>query len=951
MLNDDLSLLIAISTLREHHQTQGIGHDFGRIAQSLNSLSEDDSDAQALKSLLVTKGVDIDDITKQWDRFKASAGETLSEKYHAVVYSLEELKTPKTGIESIIVWPLLDHGNPAATGSSKLSFSLSGSAKLEIEASPSKESLPKALPKAFSVASNQQLIRLGVAGFMKAAAGANLPLGIFNVAGGIEGEMRASMNWYFSNDAQKVFATAISDSLRQLASPFELKELNALLKQDRNPLACLAFQMEGVQSFKGNMNINKAALPLAGAASVGINASFDYRVKRGGEYRYLMYDDGGDGVVVSVRRSRLKEQGQSRCIELEFDFTSLYSHLFEIVLDTTDKMSAIIAEMKSILPRDDVLRADVTDWVDTKLENSSHGDLIKAAIGFDPEKSAGQLLAESIMTEVETTTARWNEKADITVEGVVDVVLAKLGVTGQTAQAARGLILPKAREVIDKENKRFNEKLEHLVKDNNAWKNMTEMISDVGKDVDQHITDLNQRFNEIVGPMRDITNTFQKQVKKVRDALQVAAEAKLKLKWTREHSTSESVAVDLRLRFLNSGDDANDLYQQILSGSLDALTAAVRDPVPSTDFELMDGKLKEMVGLSESSGFDISLFGITNRSMRSLDIDASYTVNSNGNIRVLSRAEIAASREVLGENRRLAFVDVFELAVAENTKSLSIDLTLSQNDQNVTLKDINGFFFSLEEAGLLATGVTSRAMERLFNLNEQTPGAKVKGKLDVGFSLDAEEIDTLLGKNEQGLPRLSNDSIMHTVAYELEAVDGKASAVFGNSYKEREEKIKRNFPQFSPPLPTDLHSLILKLDDKVRAIAKAQADDIYDEDLQGERHLIQDLVTLNRYHHHAVNICNLVNKLYRVYHSSHDVHKWTAGDYRDSQAMLDKYLKDWLRVDRKFIFFLPDEVRPLTIAFIRIMARLSGVPLHGTQSVLTAKLTLGDKVFDLTGVT
>lgn len=952
-LHDDLSLMVAISIVREHHQSKGIKHDFGSIAQSLNALSQDDGEAQALKSRLANKSLDVAKVIAQWEKFKISSGDGLSDKYSALVYSLNELKTPQPGVSSTIIWPLIEQGDPNAAipTSTKLELNFSSNAKLEIEAGPSKEkdSLPKAFPKDFSIPGSQRLVRLGAEGLVKAELGANVPLGVFNAGGGVEGELKAALNWYFANDAQKVFVSAIADSLEQLTSPFDLSELRDLFGNTQTPLACLAFQMDGTQSFKGSMKVSKAALPLAGAAMVGVDASFEYRVKRGGEYRYLMHDDGNGSLVLSVRRSRLKEQGRSSSIQLEFDFTSLYSQLFKIVLDSTDKMLAIIEEMQSILPRDDVLRVDVTDWLDEKLEDSSHKDLIKAAIGFDPEKKADQLLAEMIMSEVETSTARWNDKADAATEGVVDKVLAKLGVTGQTAQQVRGLILPKAEEVIDKENARLNDKVRHLIEDDERWKKLTGLMAEVGKDVDQHITNLNDRFNAIIGPMREVTNTFQKQVTKVRDALQVAAESKLKLKWTREQSTSESIAVDLRLRFLNTGDDANDLYLQMLTGSLDALTSAVNGDIPSTDVELIDGELTQLIKSDDARGFEIGLFGITSRATRSLDIDAEYSVNSNGDVCVMSRAEIAASRAVLGEDRRLAFVNVFELATAESSKSLSLDLTLSQSDDDVTLKDVKGFFASLEQGGLLANGVTTKAIERLNNISEQVPGAKVKGKLDVGFGLSGEQIDTLLGKDANGQPRLSKDSIMHTVAYELEAVDGQVSAIFGDSYKEREYKIKRNFPQFRPPLPTDLHSLILILDDETRTKAERQADDIYDEDIIGETHLIRDLKMLNHYHNHAVNICNLVDELYRVYYSSHDTNQWDAADYQDSQKKLDGYLKDWLRVNKKFIFFLPDEVRPLTVAFIRIMAKLSGVPLSGDQSVLSAKLTLGDKVFDLTG--
>ena len=179
------------------------------------------------------------------------------------------------------------------------------------------------------------------------------------------------------------------------------------------------------------------------------------------------------------------------------------------------------------------------------------------------------------------------------------------------------------------------------------------------------------------------------------------------------------------------------------------------------------------------------------------------------------------------------------------------------------------------------------------------------------------------------------------------SVDNKAN-IFGNSYKERKAKIKRYFPKFDPPLPTDLYSLIIMFNEDVYKKAWNQADDIHENAFHEELHLKHDLKTLHQYHNHAVNIQKLINELCNIYHSYDNPHDWSASAYNDAQSRLDDYMTEWLKVDSVFFFFLSNKVRPLTVAFMRILVLLSGTSLSQEHNIVSAKLTLGNKVFDLT---
>ena len=93
----------------------------------------------------------------------------------------------------------------------------------------------------------------------------------------------------------------------------------------------------------------------------------------------------------------------------------------------------------------------------------------------------------------------------------------------------------------------------------------------------------------------------------------------------------------------------------------------------------------------------------------------------------------------------------------------------------------------------------------------------------------------------------------------------------------------------------------------------------------------------------------MVELLREAYLSGKTPGSWSKQDYAKAQETLDGYLRFWIDVDAKWLFLIPDRIRPFTIAFIRILARLSGLqPGKTGGSLLSAKLTVGGKAMDLT---
>ena len=67
-----------------------------------------------------------------------------------------------------------------------------------------------------------------------------------------------------------------------------------------------------------------------------------------------------------------------------------------------------------------MLRDTLGDALDQLIGTSDFSPLLKAAIGFDAEKRPGDLLSEYILTEIETSSARWSDHVEQDAEQVTD---------------------------------------------------------------------------------------------------------------------------------------------------------------------------------------------------------------------------------------------------------------------------------------------------------------------------------------------------------------------------------------------------------------------------------------------------------------------------------------------------------------------------------------------------
>lgn len=943
-LKADRELLFAIALLDEALDNDPMDSDLEDVFQALAELTDGGPNAQRVRDILTGKKLDADMIKQAWRTLRLRVTGSLPQKYRPLGMPLALLKQP--GMQRALEWVILDEGQPqtAELPVADLLLQLSGEASFSADL----EAYPIKLPKAFPPDLARPQIRIGAKGQIKLTAGAELP--VFRVGLSARGEAQAgvALDWFFYNKESALFANALIHDLGRMRSPFDLSVLDEVFAphgSDTPGLAALQVNLEAGLGFSGEIGLAEPLEFLAAGMPVQATAKIGFKARGGGAINYLVHrDESGLQPRLLVRMRRLETEAQSRAatLEVSLDLGQHYQDVRKLLLAKLPELSQLLDKLETAIPTDKTVQAKLVAEAQQALDSSPYKVLLNAALGFNDDKTASQLLADLILNKVENSASRWQGEATKAADKVIDQVIGHLKLGSPLADDLRARSTNAAREALESERKRLNDAIKDAVR-GNAYQEVAQILDALGNKVDTSITNLASRVKAVTDPILTELNHYQAQLEKLTKTLEEATAAKLRARVESERGSSQETGLDLVLRFDPKHPQAADHFRQMLTGNLDKVFQTLRAQPAGGPVELVSGKLSRHIQVTGKSGYDLILFDIQFTGQRTAISDVEYTVDQGGNIQVRSKGQIEACRRGWKEGRCIRFVNAFELATAARTRSLALSLGLSQEDDDLDLDDVQGFFGSLEVGGLVPAGATVRAMAQLRKLDDRDPRTLLKGKLEAGFALGAESIDTFLGLDGQGNVWRTDGEILRIAVEELVTAGKQVGLLEYPLDRQRLERIRTDFPQLEPPQPTDIVSAILAM---TPDLAIRLGNSVTDDDLFTRRH---DIWAVGRYHEHAANIVRMVHTLRDVYLSGEQPGVWKKGNYLKVQSELDEALKTWLRVGKGQVLFflLPDKIRPFTVAFLRILARLAGLPLAG-GGVLNASFTVGEKRYELT---
>ena len=918
----EAALLQAIGTLEKFYDQAGLEGGVAQLNQDFALLEANDSAVAAQKAALNNAGVNITAAVEQWNKVKAYFQGQIPDNYQALGFALTTLKHEAQGTYPIRL-PLLDKA--AFQTANKIDL-LALSAELDSDLVLSAEALPQALP---SVLQDLQLIHV-----TSLSLTAKLAL---EVEAGIPQYLDADANishtataqWFFKNEAKAFYAQALARNLLALKSPFQLPELATSLATDEGTtgLGALTYQHEHARSYGGKLSLHKIPLPgLKG--SVSFSGSIAYRAQYKGVFTYAFYLE-NDKPTLTI--SRAQEQGSDvdRSLTMSCDLAPLYADLKDLLFDPLNDAYAVLDKLDTLFARDLSLKSRILASLEDKIDNQQTRLFIQAAFGFGGE--AQTLLSNAILSEVESSTARWSGDASEFGEQIVNKIADSLKLKDTWRLKLKELIKSEVEEAIASESQRLKDKTNDLLA-SEQLSSLFDLLGNIG----YQVVSVDQHIDELIKPVRAFLSDYQHKITELKTVIEAAATTKLTAEWDVSRQKQQSDVLELKLRFNDvNHPQSQALYQQILTGRIDALTTIMQQTAADSElFEIVAGELTRVLGYKEEVGLGVTLIGLELERKRTVSSNIFLNTNAKGDILVQSELEIGAQVAALGEGRTLGFVNIFALATARETRLLDISLNLSSSDNRIKPREWQRFWSSLHQAELLSKATFDTQID--FYEDKTVGQDAVAGTLGFSFDVKAQEINQLLGLDDQFRKVRTEQSTLQVIASEMAHY---MAAGIGHDQFQQLQRLHSNSKGKLSQLVSVAEAIAMydkALLVKVRALAEQE---------DKPQPLIQIAEKVNRLHQHAVQLNTALRLLRAVYtnglNSNHP--HWSLEEYESAQQEIDDLLSQWLKVNNRFFFFVKDEVRDYTLAFMRILARLAGRKLDTeTDQISVSFIPEGD---------
>ena len=625
----DIELLEAVSTLERFYDEKGVEGGINQLTYDFKLLEQESSEVSRQRELLIKNEIDLSKAIEQWNKLNDFWRDHIPEEYEALGYPLSEISADSGLKGKAIDWPILETGDLSHDDSiDTLSLEFLADANLSI----SFEACPQKLPLSIPAQSLKKFVSMGVNADLKVGAEAELSYTPIKLSGDAEAEGKATANWYFRNNAKRFYAQALANNVKELVSPFKLEQLAEKLDSSRSgpSLACLSYKHSHNRSYGGQITLSKAILPgLSGSHS--FSGSFSYRVKYPGSFEYLLYEEEGKPTL-NISRSKGRERESETNLALSCDLSPLYSQFSDLLFKATDHSYQVLENLKDILPRDQLLQSHIKGLLQARIENDENRLLIQAALGFGGD--AGDLLSEAILSEVETSLTRWRGVTTETVSDISGKVISRLELSDSVALKLRQIIDDEVKSTLDSEEKRLKQKLDDLLQSGKLEGVLTKLAAVGGK-----FAQADQRIDAAVESVKTFLEFYQQKITDLKAILEQAAKAKLVAEWNRTETETSSKTVELKLRFNQTNSQAQRLYQRILTGSLDEVTAIMYRS-DNQVIEIVEGELTKILGFKSQSEIGIKFFGLEFEQERCVTAETVFSIDSKGDVQAQSRGEI-----------------------------------------------------------------------------------------------------------------------------------------------------------------------------------------------------------------------------------------------------------------------------------------------------------------------
>ena len=905
------------------------------VFELISSVERDVAFFEALNDL----GLDGDAIRAKVTVISNAVG-NIPEPYRKLAQRLSEFDEQTVGGDpGLVPWKILDVGKARqGSGTVDYAFDIGTTASIELEAGDTWPRNADSMP--------DNLLRLGIRGDLEADASASLPLKVGSVTAGARNPASAALDYYFHPESRDViFAAAVVRRLGNLRNPFSLDSVwKDLMHTDLNGVIA---QVDGSTGFSLDIGIAEGFTIAGELATAGIGLTVGATVKRSGAYALVLRtlppaSDTPQMIEATLTRNTVDERGRRLALGVTVDLSGLAGRLRAILKRHHGALQSVLDDYAEFLTPGTYLReklhASLKSRVDEVVGDDALRDVLKDAVG-------GALGVDAPPTPAGLRKLIESEIVDA-LDGAGQVV------TGHATAVAREVVARLADKfqfdtgpITEALESRVQSLVEELQGDlatsvgnlsGPALRTLADALNRAGVATARSVASA----DEALAGVREILGKYEGLLKRLIAETENAARTRIVARLTHEQTRTSGHSVDVRMLISRNNDATTTAFETLVRGDMDGIVQLLREGVPGIDFDRENMALSRFASIDSSLGFELVFLGFEFGSQSIFEAEARVTSDGAGRVSVVSNATWLKRKSTPREERNIRFVDAFELTAASATRRLNIDLGISHLDESLRLDEVDTFLRSFESAGLLATGTTDRAREVF--VGWAGPGEDRKIAADINLSLQLNDKASRglmqLGERANGnltdscrrkLFRVAIRELVESGAYSAENVAEVAEGVRAQTRME-EGKLRVDVLYDYTPM---LHQ---------RTTGSANLSPTF----PAHQRRIRELERAHRIHKLCIGFVEFVDVMGDIYQAEpafDDANGWTESEYLDAQKTMDGYIRDWLKIESRFLFWIGDEAHPRTVAFVGALVALAGsVQEEGPNSELVLSLVRRD---------
>jgi len=812
------------------------------------------------------------------------------------------------------------------------------------------------------------MVRLELSGWLRVGAevGFSLPPVGLALEGGAEAMHSAA--YYLRGQAD---ATVGGEALRGLSligvSPgFRVRSLLRLLGRDDGRIA--AVTLSGRQQWRlgGQLKLAKK-MGLAGGGLLDLGVDVAYRYLEEGHFVYS-FSVQDRGLEVTVAKARREESASAASFGVELDLEQFGGDLFPRLKDELGDAGKAFERVLEWLPEPGFVRRILTEKIALSLDDFEYVPEVLAVLGPEPSSRGRDRVADRLGELMARTPALWNDSSAATAEQVIDAALGRLsGLSPDIRARLKGKLQSGVEKALQDLDKQLRARLREEVE--GAYDELARTLSALGDELNRRLRAVDSRVTEVAEKVRARVQRYQALVGALGNHLESAASRRIGLRLGSETQRYRAEDVQVRLLFNPDAPHADEYLRKLLAGDVESVfrTALKKDPAGPV-IALREAALERYARIMSKQTSELVLFGFEMGTETILDVDTRIIEDGAGKLTIVPTTRFSDRLSSLTDQRRFDFINVYELANARATGSLTIGFSVYREEEGLDTESVKRFVGSAGTMGLVIQAdldrldaVLARA-DRDFEID--------RSRVNIGVTLTGPQVGRLIG---YGAPVASQEAIpaVMTRLCLPKADEEEVTAGGDEGFPVHDIGIRTPAPALPRPLKAaqaiEIASRALE-----RSLAVAETTEYKRDDLiallrhngyqGGIADAIRDLNRISLFaphdqfeqgqraiwwleqRHKAVTALaeHALLGIWAIYHSG--PYNWNVDRYNRCQERAGTILKDWFSWSGQqgWHLGLRDEVRPLILALMRTFLDLADTDPMAPGPLLSVDLQLLD---------